>query len=77
METPTKRTEGSVRGTIERSNQRRTTAELEAAVAEDRAFWRSAEGIEARKLQAAKPPKPIKRGIHPTVLAARARQFKA
>jgi hypothetical protein len=75
METPTKRTERSVRG-IERSNQIWTTAELEAAVAEDRAFWKSPAGVEARaqKLLAAKSPKPV---FRKSLLAARARQFKA
>ena len=73
MDTPTKRTEKSVRG-IERSNQKWSPAQIDAAVAEDRAFWKSPEGIEARKRQGT--PKPQKRGIHPTVLAARKRLLK-
>jgi hypothetical protein len=68
---PTNRAE---RGSIERSNRRWTGQELRAAVDADKAFWASPEGIEARKRQGT--PKPIKRGIHQSVLQARARQLK-
>jgi hypothetical protein len=68
---PTNRAE---RGSIERSNRRWTGQELRAAVDADKAFWTSPEGIEARKRQGTL--KPIKRGIHPTVLAAKKRLLK-
>ena len=68
---PTNRAE---RGSVERSNRRWSGQELRAAVDADKAFWASPEGIEARKRQGT--PKPIKRGIHPTVLQARVRQLK-
>ena len=70
-----KLTNRAERGCVERSNRRWTGQELRAAVDADKAFWASPAGIEARKRQGT--PKPIKRGIHPTVLAARLRQLKA
>jgi hypothetical protein len=68
---PTNRAE---RGIIERSNRRWTGQELRAAVDADKAFWASPEGIQARARQGT--PKPIKRGIDPSVLAARKRLLK-
>jgi len=59
---------------IERSGKKWTGAELRAACDESKAFWASPEGIAARKRQGT--PKPIKQGIHPTVLAARKRLLK-
>ena len=69
-----KLTNRAERGCVERSNSRWTGQQLRAAVDADRAFWKSPEGIEARKRQGT--PKPQKRGIHPTVLAARKRLLK-
>jgi len=70
-----KLTNRAERGSIERSNRRWSGQELRAACDESKAFWASPEGIEARKRQGTL--KPIKRGMHQSVLAARARQFKA
>ena len=70
-----KLTNRAKRGSVERSNRRWTGEEIDAAVAADKAFWASPEGIEARKRQTT--PKPQKRGIHPSVIQARLRQLKA
>ena len=69
-----KLTNRAERGSVERKNRRWTGAELRTACDESKAFWASPEGIEARKRQG--NPKPQKRGIHPTVLAARKRLLK-